>query len=140
MIPALLKLLMGFVQNVFKKSGSSEKLSESVSEEKIKNSTESEVVKTEMGFSDKALKLIYEFEGLDQPGEWPGESSGITIGIGYDLGYQANFENDWAAYLTSDQIERLKTVIGKTGQEAKALAWQFKDIRIKRSDAEEVFI
>ncbi len=137
MIPALLKLLMGFVQNVFKKSGSSEKPSESVSEEKIKKPMESEV--TKMEFSDKAKKLIYEFEGLDQPGEWPGESSGITIGIGYDLGYQANFEEDWKPYLKPEEIERLKTAIGKTGQEAKAMASQFSDIRIKRSDAEEVF-
>ncbi len=137
MVKEVLTLLMGFVQSVFKKSGSSEKPSESASKEKIKNTTESEV---KMGFSDKALKLIYEFEGLDQPGEWPGESSGITIGIGYDLGFQANFEEDWKPYLTPEEIELLKTAIGVTGEAAKAIAYKFKGIRIKRSDAEEVFM
>ena len=92
-----------------------------------------------MDFSKKAKKLILEFEGLNQPSEWPGESSGITIGIGYDLGYQGNFENDWADYLPQEQIDRLKTVLGLTGADAKARAPEFKDIRIKRSDSEAVF-
>jgi hypothetical protein len=40
-----------------------------------------------MAFSDRALRLILDFEGLNQPGKWPGASSGITLGYGYDLGH-----------------------------------------------------
>jgi len=92
-----------------------------------------------MDFSGKALKLILEFEGLDQPSEWPGGDSGITIGIGYDLGYEENLEDDWANYLSQAQIARLKTVIGLKGAKAQARASEFKDIHINRSDAEAVF-
>ena len=88
-------------------------------------------------FSEKALKLILEEEGLDQPSKWPGASSGITIGIGYDLRYEMNFENDWNQYLSPDEISRLKTVLGKLGSDE--LAKQFKDIRISREAAEHVF-
>jgi GH24 family phage-related lysozyme (muramidase) len=90
--------------------------------------------------SKKALKLILEYEGLDQPGKWPGGDSGITIGIGYDLGYQNSFEEDWKPYLTIDQIDRLKTVVGMKGETARLEALNFSDIIIKRSDAEKVFV
>jgi len=52
--------------------------------------------------TQKALDLIFEYEGLDQPGEWPGGQSGITIGIGYDLGYieAAVFRQDWSGCLS----------------------------------------
>jgi GH24 family phage-related lysozyme (muramidase) len=93
-----------------------------------------------MDFSDKALKLILDEEGLDQPSEWPGGDSGITIGIGYDLGYEENFEEDWNSYLLPDEIARLKTVIGVKGESAKSKASQFKDIRISRQNAERVFL
>lgn len=90
---------------------------------------------------DEAVALILEFEGVDQPSEWPGEASGITIGAGYDLGYTPadQFEQDWSPYLTADQIERLKDVIGLKGQDARRRAGEFRDIRIKTADAEEVF-
>lgn len=70
--------------------------------------------------TDKGLDLILEAEGLDQPGKWPGESSGITLGIGYDIGFVTpeQFEEDWSPYLTSDQIDRLKTAIGVSGEAA----------------------
>jgi len=89
----------------------------------------------------EALALILEAEGLDQPGKWPGESSGITIGIGYDLGFVTpeQFEEDWSSFLTSDEIERLKTAIGVSGEAAHQIASEFSDIRVKRADAEEVF-
>jgi len=90
-------------------------------------------------FSQKALDLILEFEGMDQPSGWPGGDSGVSIGIGYDLGYEGNFEEDWSPYLSQEQIDRLKTAIGLTGQRAKEKAKEFKDIRIKYSDAVEVF-
>lgn len=91
--------------------------------------------------TEKALALILEAEGLDQPGKWPGESSGITIGIGYDLGFASpdQFEEDWSPYLTSNEIDRLKTAIGVSGEAASQRASQFSDIKIKRDDAVEVF-
>jgi GH24 family phage-related lysozyme (muramidase) len=91
--------------------------------------------------TDEALALILEAEGLDQPGKWPGESSGITIGIGYDLGFSTaeQFEEDWSPYLGADEIERLKTAIGVSGEDAQQIASKFSDIKINRDDAVEVF-
>jgi GH24 family phage-related lysozyme (muramidase) len=90
---------------------------------------------------DEAVALILEFEGVDQPSEWPGESSGITIGAGYDLGFCSaeQFEEDWSPFLSGDEIERLKGVIGVAGDAARRRAGEFRDIRIKAADAEEVF-
>lgn len=89
----------------------------------------------------EALALILEAEGLDQPGKWPGESSGITIGIGYDLGFVTpeQLQEDWSPFLSGDEIGRLKTAIGISGEAAHQIAPKFSDIRIKRPDAEEVF-
>ncbi|MEY2502390.1 MAG: hypothetical protein QOI07_2724 [Verrucomicrobiota bacterium] len=90
---------------------------------------------------DEALALILEAEGLDQPGQWPGGESGITIGVGYDLGFvtEEQFEEDWSPFLTSDEIDRLKDVIGLSGEKARERAGDFRDIKIKRADAEQVF-
>jgi GH24 family phage-related lysozyme (muramidase) len=90
---------------------------------------------------DEALALILSAEGLDQPSQWPGGSSGITIGVGYDLGFvtEDQFEEDWSPFLTSDEIDRLKDVIGLSGDKASQRAREFGDIRIKRPDAEQVF-
>jgi hypothetical protein len=84
--------------------------------------------------TDKALELILEAEGLDQPGAWPGGSSGITLGIGYDIGYvsEEQFEQDWIRHLGRDQVERLKTAIGLTGGSARLRAPQFRDIKVTR--------
>ena len=41
--------------------------------------------------------------------------------------------------LSGDEIERLKTAIGVSGEAAHQRASEFSDIRIKRADAEEVF-
>jgi len=91
--------------------------------------------------TDQALDLILDAEGLDQPGKWPGESSGITLGIGYDLGFVTpeEFEEDWSPYLTADDIERLKTAIGVSGEAAHQIASQFSDIKVTWDDAVEVF-
>jgi len=90
---------------------------------------------------DEALTLILNAEGLDQPSKWPGGSSGITIGVGYDLGFvtEDQFEEDWSPFLTGDEIDRLKEVIGLSGDDASARASEFADIKIKRPDAEQVF-
>jgi GH24 family phage-related lysozyme (muramidase) len=95
-----------------------------------------------MAFSEKALKLILDFEGLNQPGKWPGGRSGITLGYGYDLGFVTarQFELDWAGAFTPAEIERLKQAIGKTGAAAKALAPTLADIRSKAADARRVLL
>ncbi len=92
--------------------------------------------------SPKAKKLILDFEGLDSPPAWPGGASGVTIGIGYDLGYVSvdQFETDWSAYLPADHLSRLRVVIGLKSIKAKNKVGGFSDIRIKRADAESVFI
>jgi GH24 family phage-related lysozyme (muramidase) len=92
--------------------------------------------------TDKTKRFILDFEGLNQPSEWPGGDSGVTIGIGYDLGYVTidQFEFDWGPYFTADQLNRLREAVGKRGIAARNRAPRFADIRIKRKDAETVFI
>jgi hypothetical protein len=92
-------------------------------------------------FSRKALDLIVQSVGLDQPGQWPGASSGITIGIGYDLGYvtKESLESDWKKHLSPEHLRRLAEAVGLTGESAHALAPTFRDIKIDRSAAVEVF-
>jgi GH24 family phage-related lysozyme (muramidase) len=94
-----------------------------------------------MTVSGKALRLILDCEGMNQPGAWPGGASGITIGIGYDLGYVTvdQFESDWGEYVGPGVRERLKAVIGLTGLKARNRAAGCADIRVRRADAEEVF-
>ena len=90
---------------------------------------------------DEALALILDAEGLDQPSKWPGGESGITLGVGYDLGFvtEDQFEEDWNPFLSGDEIDRLKDVIGLSGDEASQRASEFGDIKIQRADAEQVF-
>jgi GH24 family phage-related lysozyme (muramidase) len=90
---------------------------------------------------DEALALILDAEGLDQPSKWPGGSSGITIGVGYDLGFvtEEQFEEDWSSFLSGDEINRLKDVINLSGDKASQRASEFRDIKIQRADAEQVF-
>lgn len=92
--------------------------------------------------TQKALDLIFEFEGLDQPGEWPGGDSGVTIGIGYDLGYVTNdeFEGDWKSSLDEASCTALAACIGVKGDDAKAKASSVKGIKITNDQARKVFI
>src|SRR4030042_1062895 len=92
--------------------------------------------------SEKSIKLMMEFEGIDQPSVWPGGQSGISLGIGYDLGYASveNFEADWKPYLTQEEIDQLKTVLGLRGSKAKQEAPRFRNIVVKYADAKRVFI
>lgn len=87
------------------------------------------------------VDLILDAEGLDQPGRWPGGGSGVTLGHGYDLGFYSaeEFERDWSAHLTSDQIARLRLALGKTGANAQRLAPEFRDIKVSPAAAREVF-
>ena len=93
-----------------------------------------------MPISDRALRLIIDFEGINQPGAWPGASSGITLGYGYDLGHVTpeQFERDWGACFTPEQKARLRGAIGKTGPAAAALAPQLADIKCNRADSARV--
>ncbi|MFA5180803.1 MAG: pesticin C-terminus-like muramidase [Syntrophales bacterium] len=91
--------------------------------------------------SDKAIKLILDYEGLDKPGNWPGGASGITIGIGYDLGYVTvdQFESDWGEFLPTQDINILRSVVGLRGIKAKNKAASLPDIVITPTVAEKVF-
>lgn len=92
--------------------------------------------------SENAKRLIFEFEGLDQPYEWPGGDSGITIGIGYDLGYvkPSEFQQDWGTVLAPSDAQTLTSVVGLKGVSAQQKAASLKMIRIKEDDAERVFL
>jgi GH24 family phage-related lysozyme (muramidase) len=91
--------------------------------------------------SDRAIRLILDYEGLDKPGNWPGGASGITIGIGYDLGYVTvdQFESDWGELLSAQDINVLRPVVGLRGIRAKHKAASLPDIVITRTVAEKVF-
>ena len=91
--------------------------------------------------SKTALELIYDAEGLDQPGKWPGGMSGITIGVGYDLGYVTvdQFESDWGELFAVDLRARLTGCVGLRGIQAKRRAASVGDIRISRAESERVF-
>lgn len=89
---------------------------------------------------DKAINLILNAEGIDQPSEWPGEESGVTIGYGYDLGYEENFAQDWGGYIPQSQIETLKIAIGKRGEAAHRIAHAFSAITIPKVAAFSVFM
>lgn len=92
-------------------------------------------------FSPKALRLILDCEGLNQPGKWPGGASGVTIGIGYDLGYVTvdQYESDWGERLQDESRERLKDAVGLRAIRAKNRAADLVDIRIRRAPSEEIF-
>jgi GH24 family phage-related lysozyme (muramidase) len=92
--------------------------------------------------TEKAKKLIFDFEGIDQPSDWPGGDSGITIGLGYDLGYESagDFQNDWQPRLAAGEFTTLSQVVGLKGTQAQAKAPGLKTIKIKSDDATQVFL
>jgi len=92
--------------------------------------------------TEKAKKLIFDFEGIDQPSDWPGGDSGITIGLGYDLGYESagDFGNDWQPLLSAGEFTTLSQVIGLKGTQAQAKASGLKTIKIKADNAKQVFL
>jgi GH24 family phage-related lysozyme (muramidase) len=94
-----------------------------------------------MEISDRAKRMILDHEGLSQPSQWPGGQSGITLGHGYDLGHQtaARLREDWERHLGADVVRRLEAATGKSGASAKALAPRFRNIRVTREAAGEVF-
>src|SRR6266568_107547 len=92
--------------------------------------------------TEKAKKLIFDFEGIDQPSDWPGGASGITIGLGYDLGYESagDFQNDWQPLLSAGDFTTLSQVVGLKATQAQSKASGLKTIKIKNSDAQQVFL
>jgi GH24 family phage-related lysozyme (muramidase) len=92
--------------------------------------------------TDKARRLIFEFEGIDQPSDWPGGASGITIGYGYDLGYEsdADFRADWSPHLSAADLVALANVVGLKGPKAEAKAASVRAIRIKVEPSKAVFL
>jgi GH24 family phage-related lysozyme (muramidase) len=95
-----------------------------------------------MAFSQKAISLITDFEGMNQPGRWPGHLSGITLGYGYDLGYVTvdQFESDWEGCFTDQAFERLREAVGQRGPGAQALAPRLADIKCTPLDAQRVLL
>lgn len=95
-----------------------------------------------MAFSQKALKLIVDFEGINQPGRWPGHESGITLGYGYDLGYVTvdQFESDWEGCFADAEFERLRQAVGRRGTDAQALAPQLAGIKCTPLDSQRVLL
>src|SRR2546426_446862 len=93
-----------------------------------------------MSLTVKALKLIRDAEGMNQPSKWPGGASGITIGFGYDLGYVTvdQFESDWGDCLGLNAREGLKAVVGFRGIKAKNHASTLTKCRISREAADKV--
>jgi hypothetical protein len=78
----------------------------------------------------KAIDLILEEEGVDQPGRWPGGGSGITLGYGCDIGADPASLDFWKGVLTDEQIARLATAKGITGRAAAQIQTRFHDIRV----------
>lgn len=100
--------------------------------------------------NEATLRLLLRFEvgggeeyynRLLRSPTWPGEASGVTIGVGYDLGYNSpeTIRHDWAGQLNDQIIERLVTVAGKKGQQARAALGSVRDIIIPWAAAFAVF-
>lgn len=90
----------------------------------------------------KALALILELEGLDQPYRRPPGDSGITLGVGFDLGYctEAEFLGAWQRHLTDSHTKALLRCIGKKGQAAQQMTGLLRGYQeITRAMAMEVF-
>lgn len=70
--------------------------------------------------------------------EWPGGTSGVTWGIGYDSGYNTPSAvlRDWHKI---SEVERLASVAGYKGQQARARLTTVNDILIPWKTAVEVF-
>lgn len=88
----------------------------------------------------KAIDLILEAEGVDQPGKWPGGGSGITLGYGCDIGADPKSLDFWSGILTGEQIARLQAAKGLTGRAAAHIQTRFHDIRVTETQARDVFL
>lgn len=90
----------------------------------------------------RALALILEFEGIDQPWQRPPGESGITIGVGFDMGYCTKQElfTAWDRHLNDKSLDVLSRAIGRKGHSASLLERDmFGCQRITKESAYEVF-
>jgi GH24 family phage-related lysozyme (muramidase) len=88
----------------------------------------------------KAIDLILEAEGIDQPGHWPGGGSGITLGYGCDIGADPKSLDFWKGILSDDEIALLSTAKGITGRAAAQIQTRFHDIKVTKAQALDVFL
>lgn len=88
----------------------------------------------------KAIDLILEAEGIDQPGRWPGGGSGITLGYGCDIGADPKSLDFWTGILSDDEIALLRTARGITGRGAAQIQTRFHDIKVTKAQALDVFM
>ena len=74
---------------------------------------------------------------LERP-VWPGGASGVTWGIGYDGGHQtaAVIADDWLDHYA---VDRLARTAGITGQQARSILSQYRDIPTGYEHASRVF-
>lgn len=94
---------------------------------------------TNMKISQRAINLILDAEGIDQPSQWPGGGSGITLGYGCDIGADPSSLKFWEGILTPSEISTLNQARGITGRSAKQLATRFTRIKVTRPQSMEVF-
>jgi hypothetical protein len=73
---------------------------------------------------------------------WPKGESGITMGIGADLGYMTKEEFDrfFSKYFTEEQSEKIKSVIGLKGENAKNALSKVKNIELSWDNAYKAFV
>lgn len=93
-----------------------------------------------MNIPQKAIDLILEEEGIDQPSRWPGGGSGITLGYGCDIGADPASLEYWRGILTDAEIATLAPARGLTGRAAAQIRTRFAGIHVTREQALKVFL
>ena len=90
----------------------------------------------------KALDLILEFEGIDQPWKRPPIASGVSLGHGFDIGYSTHqeFKDAWERHFSPSDFQRLAAAVGKKGQQAQPYADGLRGVKtVTKEMAREVF-
>lgn len=88
----------------------------------------------------KAIELVLESEGIDQPYKWPGGGSGITLGYGCDIGADPASLVFWEKILLPTEIQLLSQAKGITGRAAAQIQTRFRGIEITEKQALSVFM
>lgn len=89
--------------------------------------------------STKAIDLILESEGIDQPEKWPGGGSGITLGYGCDIGADPKSLEYWRGVLSDGDLATLAQARGITGRAAAQIRTRFANIHVTEAQARTVF-
>lgn len=94
-----------------------------------------------MILTKNVLHLFHKHEGWNEPWKVPPLESGITIGWGYDLGQcsRDQFSADWRAEIKPDYHNRLRSVVGFKGAQARGAAHGLRGIIIPRLAGDRVF-